>query len=123
EATGSNPPRVSGTRMTRKLLSSLLLACASLSACAQTTQPPAGDAGKDAGPATAAAAPRAAQPAPGAPAARALEALRSLDESIVPEKIEPAPLTGFQQAIVGGQVIYVSDDGRYLLQGSLYDIA
>lgn len=107
--------------MTRKLLSTFVLACASLSACAQSPQP--ADAGAD-GKQTAAAAPaaKAAAPAPGTPAARALAALKSVNDAIVPERIEDAPLPGFQQAIVAGQVVYVSNDGKYLLQGSLYDI-
>ncbi len=108
--------------MTRKLLFTLVLACISLSACAQSTQPAGAQA--DAGKADAAAAPtpKAAAPAPGTPAARALAALKSVNDRIVPERIEDAPLPGFQQAIVGGQVVYVSNDGKYLLQGSLYDI-
>lgn len=37
------------------------------------------------------------------------------------EKIEPSPITGYSQAIIGGQLVYVSNDGRYVLQGTLYD--
>src|SRR3546814_4836116 len=33
-----------------------------------------------------------------------------------------APLAGFREVIVGGQTLYVSNDGRYMLQGSLYDM-
>jgi thiol:disulfide interchange protein DsbC len=32
-------------------------------------------------------------------------------------------LPGFQQVIVGGEVLYVSNDGKYLMQGALYDVA
>ena len=32
------------------------------------------------------------------------------------------PLAGFNTVIVGGQVFYVSDDGRYLMQGRLVDL-
>ena len=106
--------------MTRKLLSAFVLACASLSACAQSTQP--ADAGAEGKQPAAAPAAKAAAPAPGTPAARALAALKSVNDAIVPERIEDAPLPGFQQAIVAGQVVYVSNDGKYLLQGSLYDI-
>jgi thiol:disulfide interchange protein DsbC len=57
------------------------------------------------------------------PAADALA--RSTLEKLAPgakiDKIEPAPLAGYRQAIVGGQIIYVSDDGKYLLQGTLFD--
>jgi thiol:disulfide interchange protein DsbC len=37
------------------------------------------------------------------------------------DAIEAAPLPGFRQIIVGGQLVYVSDDGKYLMQGTLYD--
>jgi len=37
------------------------------------------------------------------------------------DKVEQAPLPGFRQVIVGSQMVYVSDDGKYLLQGALYD--
>jgi thiol:disulfide interchange protein DsbC len=95
-------------------LAAASLAVASLSACAQEPAPAS---------ARAAARPAAgAVIAPGSAAARARDALRSLDPRIVVERIGPAPIAGFQQAIVGGQVVYVSDDGKYLLQGTLYDV-
>lgn len=90
-----------------KTLLALLLATTSLSACAQ-----------EATPATATVA-----AAPGTAAARARDALLSIDPKMPIESIESAPLPGFQQAIVGGQVIFVSNDGKYLLQGTLYDVA
>lgn len=37
------------------------------------------------------------------------------------DAIEPAPMAGFQQVLMGGQLVYVSNDGRYLMQGGLYD--
>ena len=37
------------------------------------------------------------------------------------DAIEPAPIAGFQQVLMGGQLVYVSNDGRYLMQGGLYD--
>lgn len=37
------------------------------------------------------------------------------------DAIEPAPMEGFQQVLMGGQLVYVSNDGRYLMQGGLYD--
>ena len=39
------------------------------------------------------------------------------------DRIEAAPIDGFRQVIVGGQVVYVTDDGKYLLQGTLLDVA
>lgn len=49
--------------------------------------------------------------APFAPAGAKLEAVQ---ESTVP---------GFYEAIVGGQFVYVSKDGRYMLNGSAFDVA
>jgi thiol:disulfide interchange protein DsbC len=107
----------------------------SLSACAQATPP--GQKGEDAK-----AKPSAeAAPAAGAPSTdaapvmatapvlpkgeaddRALKALKSIDATIQIDRLAPAPIPGFREAIVGGNVLYVSDDGKYLLQGSLFDI-
>jgi thiol:disulfide interchange protein DsbC len=109
--------------MTLRFVLSLALAGASLSACAQSTLPAAGQDAKaaDTGPQAAAS---AADPkvAPGTAAARALAALKKVNANIVPDQITDAPIAGFQQAIVAGQVVYVSNDGKYLMQGSLYDI-
>ncbi|MEO5566738.1 MAG: DsbC family protein [Luteimonas sp.] len=96
-----------------KTILALLLASTSLSACAQDATP-----ATSTQPAIAAAA-----VAPGTAAARARDALLSIDPKMPVEGITDAPLPGFQQAIVGGQVIYISNDGKYLLQGTLYDVA
>jgi thiol:disulfide interchange protein DsbC len=95
-----------------KTLLAVLLSAASLSACAQ-----------DKAPARASAAVSAPAPAPGTAAARARDALLKLDPDMPIERITDAPLAGFQQAIVSGQAIFVSNDGKYLMQGTLYDIA
>ena len=93
------------------------LFCLSLSACAQSTDP---------------ATPTAAKPvatvkepsfAAGTPEARVREALRVLNPRIQVESIGKAPIPGFREVIAGGQVIWVSDDGKYLFQGDLLDIA
>ena len=103
----------------------LALACAallsfSLSACAQSpagTQP-------DAAPAAAAQA-KVKEPSftAGTPEARVRDVLRELNPRIKIESINPAPIPGFREVIATGQVVYVSDDGKYLLQGELLDIA
>ena len=105
--------------MKRTLLAAVLGAI-SLSACAKTPGPDAGAA------ATAATATTAAvQPAAGTADERAVSAIRALNPQIEVEQVGAAPLPGFRQAIVGGQVVYVSDDGRYLLLpgqgGALFD--
>lgn len=104
--------------MKRTLLAALGAAI-SLSACAQAPQ-----AAKPADQATGAAV--AIKPASGTPDARAVEAIRKLNPNITVEKVGKAPLPGFREAVVGGQVAYVSDDGRYVFvpgsQGALFDM-
>lgn len=100
-----------------------LLCALNVSACAQTT-PAAAD--KSADPAAKAASPAPA-PAAGKRADTSKEAmvraaLKALNPKIEVDRIGPAPMPGFQEAIVAGQVLYFSDDGRYMLQGSLYDM-
>jgi len=54
--------------------------------------------------------------------AAARAALQQLVPQIKIDTVEAAPLPGYRQAIVGSQVVYVSDDGKYMLQGTLYDV-
>ena len=94
---------------TKSLLSppvvlALLVASFSLTACAQAPAP----AGPDVDPDSA--------------EGRAVEAIRAINPRIEVEAVGPAPIAGFREVIVSGQVVYVSDDGRYLLQGSLFDV-
>lgn len=97
-----------------------LLCALSLSACAQSK--PAGEAaaapadGKAAAPATAG---KAVDPGK---EATIRAALKKLNAQLAPDRIGPSPIAGYQEVIVGGRVLYISDDGRYLLQGVLYDI-
>ena len=100
----------------------VLLGAFSLSACAQSNSPavaakPGAEAGRTDGGTTGGVAVVA-----GTPAARARDALRKVNPQVRIDQIAAAPLPGFQEVIVGGQVIYVSDDGKYLMQGTLYDI-
>jgi thiol:disulfide interchange protein DsbC len=100
----------------------VLLASASLTACAQSSAPaPAGTriavaAARDAAPAA------QAYPA-GSAEAKVRDVLAGLNPAIKIDSIAPAPFPGFREVVAGGQVVYVSDDGRYLLQGGLLDIA
>lgn len=89
-----------------------LLASFSVSACAQAPAPAqqAGDAAT-----TAATAPDDAD-------ARVRAAIKTLNATVPIDRIVAAPIAGFREVVVGGQVLYVSDDGRYMLQGSLYDM-
>ena len=95
-----------------------LLGSASLTACAQAPQ-----GGQAATPSTApAAAASAPAPKPGTPDANARAGLQKLNPNIKVDYIGAAPLPGFREVIVGGQVVYVSDDGKYLVQGTVVDI-
>ncbi len=88
-----------------------LLGAISLSACAQ--QPQSG------------AAPAKAVAAPASEAAvekQVRAALKQLDPNFSPDYVGAAPFAGFREVVVSGQVLYVSDDGRYLMQAQPYDI-
>lgn len=111
-----------------------VLGAISLSACAQAPQGAAAAAKSDPAKAEAAktdaakpAAPSGAAPqvAAGSADARAVEAVRTLNPKVDIDKVGPAPMPGFREAVVQGQVVYVSDDGRYLFLpgsgGALFD--
>jgi thiol:disulfide interchange protein DsbC len=53
--------------------------------------------------------------------------VRAAIQSLVPgatiDTIAEAAMPGFYEVVLQGQLVYVSADGRYLLQGSLFDIA
>ena len=51
------------------------------------------------------------------------EILKGLNPRIRVDRIAQAPIPGFREVVAGGQVVYVSDDGKYLFQGGLLDIA
>lgn len=108
--------------MKRLLLAAL--GAISLSACAQAPDPAV--AGRPPGSlASAVVAPAANKPVAGTPEARAIEAIGVLNPQVKVDRVGPAPLPGFREALVGGQVVYVSDDGRYLFLpgsgGALFD--
>ncbi|HEX7989954.1 MAG TPA: DsbC family protein [Stenotrophomonas sp.] len=87
-----------------------LFGALSLTACAQQPAAPK------------AAASAAASPADAAVEKQVRDALKELDPNLKPEYIGAAPFAGFREVLVSGQVLYVTDDGRYLLQGTPYDI-
>ncbi len=51
------------------------------------------------------------------------EAISTLVPGTPITQIEAAPVDGFYEVVLGGQVLYVSEDGKYLMQGTLFDIA
>lgn len=38
------------------------------------------------------------------------------------DSIKASPIAGYREVAIGGRVVYVSADGRYLIQGSLFDL-
>jgi len=54
------------------------------------------------------------------------DAVRTAIQSLVPgasiDSISESVLPGFYEVVIGGQIAYVSGDGKYLVQGSIYDI-
>lgn len=105
----------------------LALGLFSLTACAQSGSPSAATTPGAQGGAAHAAKPGAGglatQPAAGTPEARAIDALRQINPGLVIDHVGTSPIAGFTQVVVGGQVLYVSADGKYLLQGAMFDVA
>ena len=50
-------------------------------------------------------------------------AIASFGPRVKIESIAPSPLPGIYQVIASGQLVYVSGDGKYMLNGSLVDVA
>ncbi|MEO5629624.1 MAG: DsbC family protein [Thermomonas sp.] len=90
-----------------------LSACAQPATPAQSAKPVAGAAGNVTEPVVVA----------GTPDARVRDVLKELNPRIGIDRIGPAPFPGFREVVASGQVVYVSDDGKYLFQGGLLDIA
>lgn len=105
-----------------KSVLALLLGAASLSACAQAPDTDPETQGADAVPVEPALERPRIEAEPGSPEARALEAIRTVNPRIEVDGVQAAPIEGYQEVVVSGQVVYVSNDGRYLLQGVLYDV-
>jgi len=105
-----------------RLMTAALLGALSLTACAQAPEPPAqGDAAAAA--ATPQAAVRQIKAGVGAtPDERARSAIAQLNPQAKVEYVGAAPLPGFREVIAGGQLLYISDDGRYLMQGTVLDL-
>ena len=50
------------------------------------------------------------------------ERVAGLFESIAPDNVKPSPIDGWYMIQKGSLVAYISEDGRYLLQGDLIDL-
>jgi thiol:disulfide interchange protein DsbC len=72
-----------------------------------------------------------AHAAPAAPATTISPAVRAGIAATVtemapgtkPQSIEPMPIAGLYQVVVQGQVLYMTGDGRYVIQGEAFDVA
>ena len=53
---------------------------------------------------------------------RITQVLKSIMPNAQPDSVKPSVLPGMYEAVFGPQVIYVSNDGRYIFEGDLYDI-
>ncbi len=106
----------------KKALLIAVLGGMSVVACAQNKAP--ADAGKAAAAPVAAPVvnPKDPKATPGSPDANAIAAIRKLNSQVTIDKVGPAPMPGYREVVVSGQVLYVSDDGRYLMQGALLDM-
>ena len=50
------------------------------------------------------------------------DAMHSLLPMVKIDQVTKSELPGFHEVVVGGQIVYVSDDGKYLLQGKLFNV-
>ena len=51
------------------------------------------------------------------------KALGGVFPGVTPSEINPSPMTGVSEVLIGPRLFYVSNDGKYMLQGSLIDLA
>lgn len=65
------------------------------------------------------AAPAAAQQLPDAPIKAALQ---GLSPDLEVGEVRETPLSGIYEVMIGGNIVYVSGDGRYMFQGELLDL-
>ncbi|HET6554135.1 MAG TPA: DsbC family protein [Dyella sp.] len=57
------------------------------------------------------------------PEAVVRKALLSFAPRVSIDSIKPAPIPGFYQVIASGQSVYISSDGKYMMNGDLIDLA
>ena len=51
------------------------------------------------------------------------QAMATLAPNVKIDVVQQSAIPGFYEAIAGGQFVYVSNDGRYVLDGNAYDVA
>ena len=52
----------------------------------------------------------------------ARDAIHSLLPMAIIDQVVKSDLPGFYEVVISGQIVYVTEDGKYLLQGNLYDV-
>lgn len=50
------------------------------------------------------------------------KSLSAIFPGMKPDSISPSPMDGVSEVLIGPRLLYVSNDGKYLLQGSLIDL-
>ncbi len=63
----------------------------------------------------------ASSPATGESVVR--EAIKRIVPNAEPDSVTPSQLDGFYEVVFGADLLYVSADGRYLIQGEVFDLA
>ena len=51
------------------------------------------------------------------------KSLQGIFPDVTPSEITPSPMAGVSEVLIGPRLFYVSNDGKYLLQGSLIELA
>ena len=51
------------------------------------------------------------------------QAMATLAPNVKIDAVQESVVPGFYEAIAGGEFVYVSKDGRYVIDGSAYDVA
>jgi thiol:disulfide interchange protein DsbC len=60
--------------------------------------------------------------APATPEAIVRQALLKFVPDVAVDSITPAPMPGFYQVIASGHLVYISSDGKYMMNGDLIDL-
>lgn len=50
------------------------------------------------------------------------QAMKKIVPTLEPDSVTPSELKGFYEVVYGPDLLYVSDDGRYLIQGDVFDL-
>ena len=103
------------------MTAALALSFAVAAACAQSPNPAAAAKGAAKAPAARASAPAKALPGDASDAPVRAALLKAVPGATI-DSIKPSIIPGYREVAVGGKVVYVSADGRYLMQGALIDL-